>query len=242
MDFSKMSESFYNKSFIQSVSAALEGIIHTLQKERNMRVHFIIGFLVLIAGIYFDFNYIEIVLLLFAISFVLVAEMLNTAIEYSADIMIKEEFHPMVKVVKDISAGAVFVSAVNAGLTGYLLIAKRVNLRGGRLLFRIKQSPWHITLIALILCVGLVLLIKVVRREKELLRGGMPSGHSAVAFAVWMIVSLVTLDPLVSILVFMLAVLIAVSRMRTGVHSVWEVIAGGVLGALAALLVFQVLS
>jgi len=237
-----MSESFYNKSFIQSVSAALEGIIHTLQKERNMRVHFIIGFLVLIAGIYFDFNYIEIVLLLFAISFVLVAEMLNTAIEYSADIMIKEEFHPMVKVVKDISAGAVFVSAVNAGLTGYLLIAKRVNLRGGRLLFRIKQSPWHITLIALILCVGLVLLIKVVRREKELLRGGMPSGHSAVAFAVWMIVSLVTLDPLVSILVFMLAVLIAVSRMRTGVHSVWEVIAGGVLGALAALLVFQVLS
>jgi len=241
MDSSKKSEGFYNKTFMQSVSAALEGIIHTLQKERNMRLHFIIGFLVLIGGIYFDLSYIEIILLLFAVSFVLVAEMLNTAIEYSADIVIKEEFHPLIKVVKDISAGAVFVSAVNAGLTGYLLIAKRVNLRGGKLLFRIKQSPWHITLIALIVCVGLVLLIKVMRREKELLRGGMPSGHSAVAFAIWMIVSLVTLDPLVSILVFLLAVLIAVSRMRTGVHSMREVITGGVLGALAALLVFQVL-
>lgn len=241
MNSLKKSEGFYNKSFVQSVSAALEGIIHTLQKERNMRAHFIIGFFVLIGGIYFDLSHIEIILLLFAISFVLVAEMLNTAIEYSADIMIKEEFHPLVKIVKDISAGAVFVSAVNAGLTGYLLIANRVNLRGGRLLLRIKQSPWHITLIALIVCVGLVLFIKVIRREKELLSGGMPSGHSAVAFAIWMIVSLVTMDPLVSILVFMLAVLIAVSRMRTGVHSVWEVVTGGVLGALAALLVFQVL-
>lgn len=223
------------------MSAALEGIVHTLQSQRSMRLHFIIGFFVLVGGIYFDLSYLEIILLLFAIAFVLVAEMVNTAIEYSADIAIKKEFHPSIKVIKDISAGAVFVASINAGLTGYILIANRVDLHTGKLLFRIRQSPWHITLIALLVSIGLVLLIKVSRKEKDLLRGGMPSGHSAVAFAIWMIVSLVTLNSLVSILVFLMAVIIARSRMAGGIHSAWEVVAGSVLGALAALLVFQVL-
>lgn len=241
MNSSEKSENFCDKSFRKSVSAALEGIVHTLQSQRSMRLHFIVGFFVLLGGIYFDLSYMEVILLLFAIAFVLVAEMINTAIEYSADIAIKKEFHPLIKVIKDISAGAVFVASVNAGLTGYILIANRVDLHTGRLLFRIRQSPWHITLIALLVSIGCVLLIKVLRKEKDLLRGGMPSGHSAVAFAIWMIVSLVSLNALVSILVFLMAVAIARSRMAGGIHSVWEVVAGSVLGALAALLVFQVL-
>ncbi|MCK4851540.1 MAG: diacylglycerol kinase [Candidatus Omnitrophica bacterium] len=229
------------KGFFKSVNAALEGVIHSLHRERNMRLHFIAGFFVLIAGIYLNLDHEEIILLLFAITFVLVAEMFNTAIEHLADLIVKKEFHPVIKIVKDVSAGAVFVAAVNAGVTGYLLVANRVDLRAGGLLIRIKQSPWHITLIAMLVCVGSVLLVKVIRREESLLRGGMPSGHSAVAFAIWVSVSLLTLNPLVSGLVFLLAVLVARSRMMTGVHSIWEVLAGCIVGALSALLVFQVL-
>jgi len=241
MSLFRKQEKFYNKSFFQSVNTALEGVIHTLQSQRNMRLHFVVGFFVLVGGIYFDLNHIEIILLLFAITFVLVAEMVNTAIEYSSDIIAEEEYHPVIKVIKDISAGAVFVASVNAGLTGYLLVSNRVNLRGGRLLLRIKQSDWHITVITMLVCVGLVLLIKIIRKEKMLLKGGMPSGHTAVAFAVWMIVSLVTLNPLVSLLVLLLALLVARSRMHNGIHTKLEVMIGGVLGALAALLVFQIL-
>jgi diacylglycerol kinase (ATP) len=238
----KKSNKISRKSFWQSVNAALEGIIHTVQGERNMRIHFVFAFLVLIGGIYFDLHYVEIMILLFAITFVLVAEMLNTAIEYLSDIVAHDEYDPTVKVIKDISAGAVFVAALNAGLTGYILIANRLRFRTGLLLSKIRRSPGHLTLIALILCVGIVLLIKYIRGEKNLLSGGMPSGHSALAFAAWMVVSLVTLNSLVSIMVFTLAVLVARSRMVAEIHTFWETVVGALIGALTTLFVFQILS
>jgi len=241
MRFSKRSGQFHSSGFLESVNAALEGIVHTLQNERNMRVHFIVGFLVLIGGVYLNLDHVGVVLLLFAISFVLVAEMINTAIESLSDMVAKEEYHPLVKIIKDISAGAVFVAAVNAGLTGYILVSSRINLGSKEFLFRIKQSSGHITLIAIMVCVGLVLFIKIMGREKHLLRGGMPSGHSAVAFSVWMTVWLITGNSLVGILVFLMALLIARSRVVPGVHSLWEVIAGSALGALVTLFIFQIL-
>ena len=221
------------------MNAAIEGIIHTLRVERNMRVHFAIAFLVIITGIYMDFSPEQFMLLCFAVAFVLVAEMFNTAVEHAID-LINDEYHPLAKIIKDVSAGAVFVASVNAAIIVYLLFFKRVGwgLDG---LFKVKQSPWHLTLITLIIVVGIVLLVKVLRHEKFLLKGGMPSGHSAVAFAIWVVISFVTENSLVSILVFFMALLIAKSRMTGEVHSFWEVVAGSVLGALTALLVFQLL-
>ena len=242
MNSYKKSDGFYDKGVGHSVNAALEGVIHTLKTERSMRVHFLAGFLVLILGVYFNLSAIEFMLLCFAVTFVLVAEMFNTAVEHAVD-LIEKEFHPAAKIIKDIAAGAVFVSSVNAAIVGYLLIFKRIKWgMETRLLARLQHSPWHITLIALLVVVGLVLFIKILRNEKSLLKGGMPSGHSAVAFAAWAVVSLVTANALVSILVFFMAILIARSRMAVGVHTIWEIIAGSVLGALVALMVFQLLS
>lgn len=238
----KKSDSFYNKGVGPSVNAALEGVVHTLKSERNMRVHFLAGFFVLILGVYLNLSGVEFMLLCFAVTFVLVAEMFNTAVEHAVD-LIEKEYHPVAKIIKDIAAGAVFVSSINAAIVGYLLIFRRVTL-GIRtdLFIRLKHSPWHVTLIALLIVVGLVLLIKIIRKEETLLRGGMPSGHSAVAFALWAIVSLVTANALVSILVFFMAMLIARSRMAVGVHTIGEIIFGSVLGSLVALIIFQLLS
>jgi diacylglycerol kinase (ATP) len=237
----KKSESSCNRGFVYSVNTALEGIVHTLKSERNMRTHFLMGFLVLIAGVYFNLSAVEFMLLCFAVTFVLVAEMFNTAVEHAID-FISDQYHPLSKIIKDIAAGAVFVAAVNAAIVGYILVVKRIGWSLDGTFLRIKQSPWHITLIALLVVIGLVLFIKVARREESLLRGGMPSGHAAVAFAIWTMVSLITGNALVSLLVFFLAVLIAKSRMAGKIHTLWQVVAGSILGALAALLVFQLLS
>jgi diacylglycerol kinase (ATP) len=149
----------------------------------------------------------------------------------------------LAKVIKDIAAGAVFVSAVNATITGYVLFIRRFQLGIDKDVYvRIKQSPWHITLIALLVIIGLVILIKVIRHEKFVLRGGMPSGHAAVAFSVWIIITLVTSNALASILVFVLAAFVARTRVLNKVHTFWEVVAGAVLGALITLLIFQILS
>ena len=242
MRSSGKSESLYKKKgMINAISYALEGVVHTLKSERNMRVHFLLGFLVLIAGIYFNLQAIEFMLLCFAVTFVLVAEMFNTAVEHAMD-LVKKEQDPVIKIIKDIAAGAVFVTAINASVVGYILLSKRISWFVDEAFFIIKQSSWHITLIALITVVGLVLLIKILLREKDLLRGGMPSGHSAVAFAAWVIITLISKNALVSLLVFFMALLIARSRKVTGIHSLWEILAGSTLGALVALLAFQLLS
>ncbi|MGB2961242.1 MAG: diacylglycerol kinase [Candidatus Omnitrophota bacterium] len=242
MDSSKKSKEPFSIGFFRSINIALEGIVHTLRHERNMRLHFIVGFLVLIGGIYLDLSSLEFMFLCFAVTFVLFAEMINTVVEYSID-LINDEYHPLAKVIKDIAAGAVFVSAVNAAIIGYILFVKRLQVTISKeSLLRIKQSPWHITLIALIVIAGLVIFIKVIRHERPLLRGGMPSGHSAIAFSVWVAVSLVTLNALASVLTLFLAVFVARSRMTNNIHTFWEVFLGSAIGALVTLIVFQVLS
>jgi diacylglycerol kinase (ATP) len=75
------------------------------------------------------------------------------------------------------------------------------------------------------------------------LRGGLPSGHAAIAFAAWMAVTL-TLGPseprfFVSTMMFAVAVLVAHTRIESGVHSTLEVVYGGALGAGVTLVVFQ---
>jgi len=237
----KRSKAPVERGFRKSLNAALEGIVHTLRQERNMRIHFLCAFLVIITGIYLNLSSVEFMFLCFAATLVLVAEMFNTVVEHAFDFL-SREFHPKIKIIKDISAGAVFVSSVNAAVVGYILLVKRAGFSIHSAFSIIKQSSWHITFIALFAVVGIVLFIKITRREKNLLHGGMPSGHSAVAFAVWMIVSLTVLNPLVIFLVFVMAALIARSRISAGTHNLSEVLAGSAIGALTALLIFQALS
>ena len=241
MRSSKKRKKTYSKGLLGSFIFAFEGIGHTLMAERNMRIHFLAGFLVLLIGIYIELSAIEFMLLSVTICFVLIAEMFNTAVEHAVD-LIEQEYHPLAKIIKDIAAGAVFVSVVNAVVVGYLLLFKNVKWSRGPLLAeRVMNSPAHITFIALVAVVGLVVLVKLLRHEKMLFRGGMPSGHSAVAFAVWAAVSMVTGNALVSILVLFLAVLVARSRMTLVIHNLWEIIAGSFLGVTVTLLVFQLL-
>jgi diacylglycerol kinase (ATP) len=243
MVFSRRSERPSEKrKFVHSLNSALEGIIHTLKSERNMRVHFSVGFLVLMAGIYLKLSNVEFMFLCLAVFFVLVCEMFNTAVEYTVD-LINDEFHPLAKIVKDIAAGAVFVAAINAVITGYILLVKSLGEGVVKdVAPAIRQSPSQLTIVAILMVIVLVIGIKVRRREKSLLKGGMPSGHSAVAFSVWMIVFLLSQNVIVSVLVFALALLVARSRVEKGVHTIWEVIAGSLLGGLITLLLFQLLS
>jgi len=227
-------------NFVKSVNAALEGVVHTLRSERNMRIHFLIGFLVLIAGVYFNLTSVEYMVLCFAVTFVLVSEMFNTAIEHIVD-MHSGEKNYLAGMIKDIAAGAVFVSAVNAIIVGYILLSKKIGSTISSGFSAIRHSPWHVTFISFLLVVGVVLFIKIVRKEESLLRGGMPSGHSAAVFAIWVSVSLITDNSLISLLVFFLAFLVAKSRIASGVHTVWEVIVGSVIGVILSLMVFQIL-
>jgi diacylglycerol kinase (ATP) len=210
-----------------------------------MRLHFLIAAGVLVAALSFDVSRLELVVLLLAIAFVLIAEMVNTAIEAAVDVA-STAFDPMAKLAKDIAAGAVLIAAINAVAVGYLVFSGQVGERSSQFLDRLSDAPAELTLIALVLTILVVIATKAFTGRGTPLRGGLPSGHAAIAFAGWMAVTLVLDDSahrfLVSSLAFIMALLVAQTRVESGVHSAVEVLYGGLVGALVTLGLFQLFS
>jgi diacylglycerol kinase (ATP) len=229
-------------SIIESFNFAFEGIIHVLRTQRNMRIHFAIAIGVLVAAMAVGVRRMELVALLLAISFVLIAEMLNTALEAGIDVA-TTSFDPLAKLAKDIAAGAVLIATVNAVAVGYLVFVERIADPSSRALDRLRDAPTELTLIALVLTIFLVITVKAYTGRGRPLQGGLPSGHAAVAFAGWMAATYILGDSthwfLVSSLTFIMALLVAQTRIEAGIHSFLEVLSGGVLGALVTLVLFQ---
>jgi diacylglycerol kinase (ATP) len=232
-------------SLLESFNVAFEGIIHVLRTQRNMRIHFAIAIGVIVAALAFDVSRLELIALLLAIVFVLIAEMINSALEAAVDVA-STSFDPMAKLAKDIAAGAVLIAAINAVAIGYLVFSGQVADRSSQFLDKLSQAPAELTLIALVLTIALVIGAKAFTGRGTPLRGGWPSGHAAVAFAGWAAVTIVLDDSthrfLISSVTFIMALLVAQTRVESGVHSTVEVATGGLLGAIVTLLVFQVFS
>jgi diacylglycerol kinase (ATP) len=230
-------------SLIESFNYAFEGIIHVLRTQRNMRFHFAAALAVLLAALALGVTRLELIALLLAISFVLIAEMVNTAIEGAIDVA-TTSFDPMAKLAKDIAAGAVLIATVNAVAIAYLVFAEQLADRSSRLLDRLSDAPAEVTLIALVITILLVIVTKAWTGRGAPLRGGLPSGHAAIAFACWMAATLILEDSshrfLISSLTFIMALLVAQTRVESGIHSTLEVTWGSVIGALTTLVLFQV--
>jgi diacylglycerol kinase (ATP) len=228
---------------LDSFNYAFEGIIHVLRTQRNLRIHFLVAIGVIAAAAALGVGRFELIALLLAVAFVLVAEMVNSAIEGTIDVS-TTSFDPNAKLAKDIAAGAVLIATTTAVGIGYLVFAHAAAHRSARLLDRIREAPAELTLVALVLVILIVIGTKAWTGRGTPLRGGLPSGHAAVAFAGWMASTYVIGDDhrfLISSLTFLMALLVAQTRVESGVHSALEVLYGGALGALVTLAVFQLL-
>ena len=230
-------------SLLDSFNYAFEGIIHVLRTQRNLRIHFLAAVLVFGAAVAVGVSRLQLIALVIAIAFVLVAEMLNTAIEGVIDVS-TTSFDPNAKLAKDIAAGAVLIASITAVAVGFLVFSSAVGQRSTHVLNRVRDAPADITLVALFLVVLVVIATKAWTGRGTPLRGGLPSGHAALAFAAWVAVTYLVGDEhrfVVSALALIMAVLVAQTRVESGVHSTLEVAYGGALGALVTLVVFQLL-
>src|SRR5262249_32080304 len=215
-------------SIIESFNYAIEGVIHVLRTQRNMRIHFAIAVAVLVIAVAVGVSRIELIALLLAITFVLVAEMINSAVEGTIDAA-TTSFDPMAKLAKDIAAGAVLIASVNAVAVGYLVFAGKAADKSADVLDRLRDAPAQVTVIALVLTVILVIATKAWTGRGTPLRGGLPSGHAAIAFAAWVAATYIVGDThrfVVSALTFIMALLVAQTRVESGIHSTLEVISG----------------
>ncbi|HAW60154.1 MAG TPA: diacylglycerol kinase [Actinobacteria bacterium] len=229
-----------NRSLISSFNHAIEGIIYVLRTQRNMKIHFFIAAAVLIASLFFRISRLEFMVLLFAIVLVMITELINTAIEFSIDV-VTTTFDPLAKVAKDIAAAAVLLASLNAVILGYFIFFNRFNPYALTILQKIRNAPVHVTCIAILLVVLLVIAVKALFGERNFLRGGLPSGHSALAGALFCAIAFISGNALVASLGLLLALLVFHSRAQARIHSYLEIVIGAILGILITILIFQLI-
>ena len=124
----------------------------------------------------------------------------------------------------------------------YLVFSGKVADRSATILDKIRDAPAELTIVALVLTVIIVLATKAWTGRGTPLRGGLPSGHAAIAFAAWIAVTYVAGAShrfLISSIALIMALLVAQTRVESGVHSALEVLYGALIGALATLVLFQ---
>lgn len=112
---------------IQSFQYAFAGLWYTLKTQRNAQIHVGIGSCIVILAFILQINLTEWTIIALTSGFVIVTEMLNTAIEGAMDFA-STDYHPQIKVVKDVAAGAVLVSAITAVVIGLLILGPKLYL------------------------------------------------------------------------------------------------------------------
>lgn len=231
------------KSVLRSFTFAWEGLTFCFATQRHMRVHFAIMALVLLAAWGLRVNQDELLQLLTAMVVVLIAEMINTAVEYAIDLS-TAGYDPRAKVAKDVAAGAVLLAAVYSVAVGILIFAN--NPRLGQIMHNLPaQRDWPTVSVIQLVAIGLLLLsvlityVKKATRRGTLWRGGMISGHTAFGFLMATAIAIVTHDLAVTALALALALLVSQSRIQARIHSPSEVLIGGILGIIVAFVLFM---
>lgn len=224
---------------IDSFNCAIEGIIYVLKTQRNMRIHFAAAALVLVLALILDISRVDFLFICMAIFIMLFAEMMNTAAELTID-LIRETYHPLARLVKDIGAGAALLAAINAAIIGYLVFARTMEGPIMAAADSVRRLPLHAVFLAIMFVMMSAVGVKIAFRSGTPLRGGMPSVHSAAAFAAATVVMLLVPSSfLILSLAYFLAAMVLQCRVAAGIHTITEAVMGALLGVLLTLLLYQ---
>lgn len=227
------------KKLLESFNHAINGVVDAARTQRNMKIHIIASIAVLLACFFFNISKAEFLAIAITITMVISAELVNTAVEAAVDLN-TNYYHPLAKVAKNTAAGAVLVTAINALLVGYIVFWDKLSNFSFEVVYKIKHSEPYMIFIALVIVILAVVIIKAIFGEGTPLKGGMPSGHSALAFSIATAIALITEEPTCIMLSYLMAFITAQSRVDSEVHTLSEVIVGAIFGMLITLLIFTI--
>jgi diacylglycerol kinase len=112
-------------TFFKGMMHAIHGVRHVFRHERNARVHLGFAILAFLVGLFLQVSPVELAAVFFAVVLVFLAEIFNTAIERTLDLIDIRE-NARIKLIKDMAAGAVLVAAAAAMLIGVAIFAPYV--------------------------------------------------------------------------------------------------------------------
>jgi len=122
-----MGKKWKNKNFLEALINSIKGIGFTIKTELNIKIQLVFMCLVIIAGFVFKISLMEWGLLVLTIFVVLFAEMTNTAIENTVD-LVTEEYNEKAKVAKDVASGAVLLTAIMSVIIGLIIFLPKILL------------------------------------------------------------------------------------------------------------------
>src|SRR5208283_2629659 len=162
------------RKWAESAGHAIEGILYAAKTQRHLRYHLYFAALVLVLIYVLGVTRTDFLIITLVVVLVLLAEMINTAIEYVVDLL-SPEHSESARVAKDVAAGAVLITAFGAVIIGYIILFPYFSASFQKGIYIAKHSREEITLIAIILVLISVIVVKSFFGKGHPLAGGMPS-------------------------------------------------------------------
>jgi diacylglycerol kinase (ATP) len=230
------------QNVFESLNCAIEGVIYAVRHQRHIKYFFAIAAASLLLSLILNLPTVEFALLSLSIAILLFAEMVNTAIESTVDIICGNKYHALAKIAKDVSAGAVLISSIGLFIMVYIIFSKYMTTPFSQVLRAGSRFKVHIAVVSLLVVLISVIASKAYFGKGTPLHGGMPSGHSAVAFSLWAAIVMLTLDPFVTVLALVMALMVSHSRLVGGIHTKYEILLGALLGTGVTFFLFYIFS
>ena len=226
-----------NSNFIDAWKNAINGIIYATTTQGNIKKQLIIAVAVVIISLFFNLNKAE-----FLIFLIIFAEMVNTAIETVVDLYV-DVYHPKAKIAKDVAAGGVVITAINAIIVAYFLFFDKISDMGIAFIQNVANSPIHLafaTIVITMIATLAIIAYSKTNKHKVFNEKFVPSGHATIAFAANTIIWITTQNPVILILSLVMAILIAESRIQAKEHKLSEVIFSACMGILVVLIIYSI--
>lgn len=222
----------------------MEGLVYALQTQRHMRYLLIISALVLLGGQVAGINSAGLVGIALAIGMLLIAELLNAAIEAIVD-LVSPAYHPLARAAKDVAASAVLVASTIAVFICALILLEspRVSALFSHSHVGAGPKPLHVALVGAAVVAIAVVLGKVWGRKGTLWQGGAVSGHAALAAYLFASICYKAKgSTLIIAMALALAFLVAQSRLEAGFHTLREVLIGSLTGLAVSFFMLELLA
>ena len=113
------------RTIFGSIGCAWEGLSYALRSQRNLRIHMAAAVTAVVAAVALEFTPLELALVVLTACVVILAEMLNTALEFALNLLEARD-HPVVRAAKDLAAGGVLAAVAGSLLGAALLFGPRL--------------------------------------------------------------------------------------------------------------------
>lgn len=228
-----------NKSFATALGHAMDGVIRAFKTERNLRIDYVIGLIVLVTSLFFDFSKTEFACICLTIGFVIFAEMINSTVEYIVD-LITDKYDDRAKAAKDIAAGGVLIASCVSVVVAYFLFVDKISNASVAIISSILNSKLHILFTIVFGVVILTVILKGIFGKDEDYAHSGPSIRIALAFALTTYSYIITKSLLVCGIAFILSMLITGSRIKGKKNKIIYTILSASIGILLVLIIYQI--